>query len=93
MTVSQRAFAPDLKPYMWQYFLHELGHVLGLRHEFAPQEGGAVQLGPRDPFSVMNYRSEPPMITESDIASTRKFYAIPGGNIGNVPLELFVPNN
>ncbi|KAK7417657.1 hypothetical protein QQX98_004478 [Neonectria punicea] len=29
------AFAPDWKPYMWKVLTHELGHVLGIRHEFA----------------------------------------------------------
>ena len=62
-------------PQLKSVFLHELGHVLGLRHEFAMDpgsmyEGGSVQFGPRDPYSVMNYRSEPPRITTNDIVST-----------------------
>ena len=104
ITVYKRAFDADTKPSMWRFFLHELGHVLGLRHEFAmdpqpgtsppvPKEGGAIQLGPRDPLSVMNYRPEPPMITQFDVETTRAFYGIPGGNIGLVPLQLFVPDN
>lgn len=102
MTVYKRAFDADLKPHMWRFFLHELGHVLGLRHEFAMDppsikhprtEGGATQLGPRDPLSVMHYRDDPPMITAFDEETTRAFYDIPGGNVGLVPLQLFVPDN
>jgi len=33
--VYKRGFDPDTKANMSRFFLHELGHVLGLRHEFA----------------------------------------------------------
>ncbi|KAH7130718.1 matrix metallo proteinase-11 [Dendryphion nanum] len=61
-------------------FLHELGHVLGLRHEFAlkPEtyEGGAVVIGTANIESVMSYVF-PPEIQESDIQDTRFFYKHP----------------
>ncbi|OQO07397.1 hypothetical protein B0A48_07094 [Cryoendolithus antarcticus] len=92
--VYKRAFDSDTKPAMWRFFLHELGHVLGLRHEFARIEGGAVQWGNDDPLSVMNYRKEAaPMITEQDIASTRAFYNYNEATINGVPVQLFVPDN
>ena len=76
---------------MWNVFTHELGHVLGLRHEFAMDaysamyEGGAERLGPRDPMSVMNYRREPPEMQQSDIDSTKAFYALKPDQNGKAP--------
>lgn len=74
---------------MKNVFLHELGHVLGLRHEFALDadryEGGAFRLGTTNPLSVMSYEF-PPKIRDSDILDTRAFYKLP-------PLELFTPDN
>jgi hypothetical protein len=63
---------------MKNVFLHELGHVLGLRHEFAiPREGmGAVRLFSTDPESIMSYEF-PPQIQESDKKDIRAFYNLP----------------
>ncbi|KAI9670129.1 MAG: hypothetical protein M1817_004466 [Caeruleum heppii] len=77
-------------------FLHELGHVLGLRHEFAMDpgtmyEGGSVQFGPRDPYSVMNYRDEPPVITQKDIDGAKAFYGYTGAHIGSMPVKDYIP--
>lgn len=52
---------------------HELGHVYGLRHEFALQEGDTVQFGPSNPASVMNYNN-PPIIQDSDRVWLQKLY-------------------
>ena len=83
------------KENMWKVFTHELGHVLGLRHEFAmdinPKTGGqfevqkAVQLGPRNPASVMTYGRKPPEIQQSDVDSTKAFYALVKDADGNPP--------
>ncbi|KAM7197429.1 hypothetical protein V8F20_006574 [Naviculisporaceae sp. PSN 640] len=79
---------------MWKVFAHELGHVLGLRHEFAMDVGvdgqtkekkKAFQLGPRDPDSVMTYKPTAPEISEADITSTRAFYALQGSPDGSIP--------
>jgi hypothetical protein len=66
---------------MQNVFLHELGHVLGLRHEFALDtetfEGeGAVRVFGTNPESVMSYQF-PPLMQESDKAETRAFYGFP----------------
>lgn len=65
---------------MKNVFLHELGHVLGLRHEFAmnPEtfEGGAIVIGSANMESVMSYVF-PPELQESDIQDTRHFYKHP----------------
>lgn len=85
--VYSSAFRTSWKPHMWKVFLHELGHVLGLRHEFAiEREGmGATALGPPNEYSVMNYRPEPPELQQSDIDSTKLFYSLTEDAQGNLP--------
>ncbi|KAH6962575.1 hypothetical protein BKA56DRAFT_679366 [Ilyonectria sp. MPI-CAGE-AT-0026] len=100
--VYTAAFQQPYKNNMWQIFTHELGHVLGLRHEFAvdgirdrgiaPEEFGAVQLGRRDELSVMNYRDELPELQRSDIKSTKLFYSLPSNaKVGRTPVADYTP--
>lgn len=58
-------------------FLHELGHVFGLRHEFAiDREGeGARQFMDSNKDSVMAY-NKVPMIQETDKEGLREFYKL-----------------
>jgi hypothetical protein len=84
--VYSKAFHESWKPVLWKVLTHELGHVLGLRHEFAMDpgirfEGSAVLFGERNELSVMNYRLEPPEIQKSDIEFTRAFYNLPVGSM------------
>ena len=55
-------------------------------------EGDAVQLGERNPLSVMNYRQEPPELQPSDISATQAFYKLPAGlKIQKTAIVDFVP--
>ena len=99
LLVYKDAFRADWKPHMWEVFMHELGHVLGLRHEFAMdknelgklKEGGSVRFGPRDQYSVMNYRQEPPKLTQLDIDGTRAFYNYSGSHISGMAIKDWIP--
>jgi len=90
--VYKRAFDPDTINFQPNIFEHELGHALGLRHEFAAQEGGAVQFGLPNPHSVMSYEF-PPQIQKSDVDSTRAFYNFTGSQIGGLAIEVDLPDN
>ncbi|PYI17327.1 zincin [Aspergillus violaceofuscus CBS 115571] len=86
LNVYESAFAPGTVAYLKNIFLHELGHVLGFRHEFAPEledtkDDYTVQLGPRNPLSVMGYEF-PPQLQTSDEDSARAFYRFPGTQLG-----------
>lgn len=75
---------------MKNVFLHELGHVLGLRHEFAMNpdddfEGGAYRIGSANIESVMSYVF-PPELQESDVQDARYFYKHP-------PIVDYSPDN
>lgn len=86
-------------------FLHELGHVLGLRHEFALDKkqqlklgviedvDGAVKFKGRNSRSVMNYTAKP-TLRKSDKAAVREFYKLAPGHViagGSGPVTVFVP--
>ncbi|KAI1411371.1 hypothetical protein F5Y13DRAFT_191310 [Hypoxylon sp. FL1857] len=64
-------------------FCHELGHILGLRHEFAGTkelDDPSVQLGEDNSSSIMNYFEDlsEMRIQESDYAEVREFYKSQG---------------
>ena len=71
--------------YIENILLHELGHILGLRHEFAldngkKYEGDAVQFYLKNPNSVMSYRF-PPKIQNTDKEGIKKLYQLNNGEI------------
>jgi len=74
-------------------FLHELGHVFGLRHEFAiVKEGrGAKQFMTANKDSVMEY-NKVPMIQETDKEGIREFYKLKNGaDIDRSPVKDYLP--
>jgi hypothetical protein len=80
-------------------FLHEIGHIIGLRHEFAikgnrtrlPEKNGATQFGSLNQWSVMSYTEEQ-YIQETDKEDVLKFYKLPNGfEIDGVKVTDFIP--
>ncbi|KAF4986271.1 hypothetical protein FGRMN_10913 [Fusarium graminum] len=90
MYVYSYTFSTEWRSSMWTVFTHELGHVLGLRHEFAISDAydegpGGIQITAPDELSVMNYRKAPPKIQQSDILSLRKLYSMTADASGQPP--------
>ncbi|GLA37952.1 hypothetical protein AnigIFM63309_004935 [Aspergillus niger] len=80
LNVYSSAFQPGTVQYLKNIFLHELGHVLGFRHEFAPEyednmDDFTVQVGPRNSLSVMSYEF-PPLLQTTDKNSAKAFYKL-----------------
>ena len=99
--VFKRAFDPDGAPILKNIFQHELGHVLGLRHEFAitgdaakrlgPEGEGAIQFMQNNYNSIMSYNF-PPKMQQSDRDQTNAFYKLANGfMMGASPVTDFMP--
>ncbi|KAM6532379.1 hypothetical protein FSOLCH5_001803 [Fusarium solani] len=84
------AFFPNPADLNSKVFTHELGHVLGLRYEFAidgikAEKQGAARLGERDPKRVMTSSPELLEMQQYDIESAKTFYALRPDANGNPP--------
>ncbi|KAI0883812.1 uncharacterized protein GGS22DRAFT_166145 [Annulohypoxylon maeteangense] len=65
---------------MVNVFCHELGHILGLRHEFSLEREMAcssVQWGSRNSLSIMTYHKSS-SLQETDITELKQFYEFSG---------------
>lgn len=95
ITIYSFAFEPANRDIMQGVLLHELGHVLGLRHEHAlerEQGSGAVRFMDVNPDSVMSYTHFPPVMRDTDITGTKAFYALDNGFlIGTQPVVDYEP--
>ncbi|EGU71669.1 hypothetical protein FOPG_17826 [Fusarium oxysporum f. sp. conglutinans race 2 54008] len=99
--VYSHAFKDGNTSILKEIFQHEIGHILGLRHEFAiepddkgngPEGFGAKQFLAKNPNSVMSYRNFPPKMQDSDRTQTIAFYEVANGfMIGNSPVTDFQP--
>ncbi|KAI1765779.1 hypothetical protein GGR53DRAFT_465080 [Hypoxylon sp. FL1150] len=79
---------------MFSLFCHELGHMLGLRHEFAQtdpieQRMHSVLIGVKNERSIMNHLSAE--IQESDYAGVRELYALEGKRYGGFKIRNVFP--
>ncbi|UPK95827.1 hypothetical protein LCI18_006762 [Fusarium solani-melongenae] len=92
--VYPRAFI--FRDAMVNIFCHELGHVLGLRHEFAGQREAynpSVCWGLPNPESVMNYYDHPlkMAVHELDIVLTNALYAYNGESFQGFLIDVVSP--
>jgi hypothetical protein len=85
---------PEYRGILKNIFLHEIGHTLGLRHEFAldPEryEGGAVVYGSRNSKSVMSYVF-PPQVQPSDVTDIKRFYELKTPGIKQLTIQDYIP--
>ncbi|KAI1411372.1 hypothetical protein F5Y13DRAFT_57447 [Hypoxylon sp. FL1857] len=83
LRVYELAFSNGCRPRMFNIFCHELGHILGLRHEFAPEQEEnqrCATWGERNTLSVMCYFKDLSRlcVQASDIKELKQFYDYPG---------------
>jgi hypothetical protein len=98
--VYSHAFEGRNPSILKEIFQHEIGHILGLRHEFAiegddlgnkPEGFGAKLFMEKNPDSVMSYNM-PPKIQDSDRTQTIEFYKLPNGSmIDDSPITDYQP--
>ncbi|KAL9085039.1 MAG: hypothetical protein Q9165_007780 [Trypethelium subeluteriae] len=91
---------PEERKYLKNTFLHEIGHIIGLRHEFAikadeqgngPEGMGAIQFGSENKHSVMSYDAVNYM-QDTDKHDVVEFYKLPNRfNINGVEITDFIP--
>lgn len=91
---------PEMRPVLKNSFLHEIGHIIGLRHEFAieadthgngPEGDGATQFGSKNPISVMSYETVN-YIQPTDKEDVKKFYKLENySEIAGVRIYDYVP--
>ncbi|EUC42357.1 hypothetical protein COCMIDRAFT_29010 [Bipolaris oryzae ATCC 44560] len=101
VVVFSRAFDTSAIPILKNIFQHEIGHILGLRHEFAitgdddkdlqPEGDGAIQFLTNNYNSIMSYNF-PPKLQDTDREQIAQFYKLSNGYMmGESPVTDFQP--
>ena len=85
--VYESAFGSEFRKYLPGILSHELGHVLGLRHEFAGRKerhNPSVLIGPENGDSIMNYffdnGPEKWQIHDLDVKGVKELYQLDSKN-------------
>lgn len=88
LVVYARQFDPVYVDSMANTFLHEIGHILGLRHEFE-EKLPSILFGEANALSVMNYLGHPSLlhIQQTDLTWTKEFYAFNGRLLSGLPIK------
>ncbi|KEF58232.1 uncharacterized protein A1O9_06158 [Exophiala aquamarina CBS 119918] len=79
--VYEKTFTPIGLARMRNSFQHELGHIMGLRHEHASttvEPSLVILVGVENPLSIMGYKSER-SILPTDVSWTKYFYTLANG--------------
>ncbi|KAM6484992.1 hypothetical protein HDV62DRAFT_353796 [Trichoderma sp. SZMC 28011] len=111
-TVYARAFFPDELPsellvynlalsnatFLANILAHELGHILGLRHEFADDDKQerklrCVLFGKKNPRSIMDYYKDlgQLQVSEQDLRELEEFYACDEKRYRGLPIYDYDP--
>lgn len=111
-TIYARAFFPDELPgdllvyksalsnnsYLANILAHELGHILGLRHEFADEDKRernlrCVLFGKKNSRSIMNYYKDlgQLQVSEQDLKELEAFYAYDREKYKGLPIHDYDP--
>lgn len=88
LVVYAKQFDPVYVDSMANTFFHEIGHILGLRHEFQENLPSTL-FGEANPLSVMNYLGHPRFlhIQQTDSTWTKEFYAFNGRFLDGLPVK------
>lgn len=94
--VYSLAFSPEYRMALVNVFCHELGHVLGLRHEFAALKESnepSVSWGKANNESVMAYHDHPMgmAVHKLDIELVGAFYAYNGDTLEGFIIDVVEP--